>query len=143
MLHTFSEKIKDQSLEVRDIENMFGKRSIDIYKNIFEILAQKSSENKELSIEKVLNFCRENYHDFSYARMLECFRNAMLIRNKIEIEESDECSQKNYIDFVTLNSAFFTSTSLLYFLEKSELYENINDKESVLIAIFGNFVERN
>ena len=155
VLHTFSEKIKDQSLEVRDIENMFGKRSIDIYKDIFQILAQKSSEKneeikdlkekskKEETIEKVLNFCKDNYYDFSYVRMLECFRNAMLIKNKIEIEDGDECSQKDYINFVTLNAAFFTSASLLYFLEKSELYENINDKESVLIAILGNFVEIN
>ncbi len=153
VLHTYHTHIKNKNLKLIDIENIFGKRSIEIYKDIYFILANtnkaeaenkklESTESKEIKVQKVLNFCKENHSEFSYARYLECFRNAMLIRNKINIDDA-ECGSLEYRDFVKENESLFTSANLLYFLEKAELYNTINDKESALIAIFGNFIENN
>ena len=155
VLHTHREKIDKKELEVSDIENIFGKRSVELYMELFAMLTESVSQDKadlianvkdlenekNKIIENVLKYCKHNHSDFSYSRMLECFRNGMLIRNKIDISDV-ECNTVEYKEFVIDNAKLFTSANLLYLLNNSELHNDISDKECVIIAIFGNFVER-
>ena len=147
VLHTYSYKIKENSLELSDIENIFGKRSVELYLEIFKILADTKSEKKE-KFEKILSFCVINHSVFYYDKYLEYFRDGIILRNSIgkkDISNSEMANQNidsNFENFVKENPTIFNVSNLLYFLEKSELYKSIGDKEGVLIAIFGNYLTR-
>lgn len=132
ILHTYSEKVNKKELEEQDLKYIFGDNDLELYVNLIQILIDKD-------INKMLVYAKDNHGAISYNNFLDYLRNGMFIRNKVDVEGE---VNKDFVDFVEKNQTFFTSVNLLYFLEKNDLYKNIGDKENVLIAIFGNFIEK-
>lgn len=137
ILHTYTDKVANNNLKLSDIENIFGRRSVDVYVELFNILA---SVNKEKKIAAIMDYVSRSHSLFSYDRFLECFRNAILIRNKVAVQDA-ECEKGEYREMVMKLTPLFTSANLLYFLAKSDLYESVSDKHSALMAILGSYAE--
>lgn len=134
VLHTYHEKISKKDLYEQDLRYMFGDNRTELYVELFRILSEKN-------IEKLFSYIKDKYPAISYDNLLDYIRAGMFIRNGVAVDS--EYEEKEFLEFVQSNQAFFTSANLLYFLEKCDLYRNIQDKENVLVAIFGNFIEKN
>ena len=115
---------------------IFGNTEGGIYLNIIKSLIDKDMKNL-LSIINTEN----NFH---YDYFLEILRQGMLYRNGVKdilIIDSNSMEELENILKEKDNQMFFTSKTLLYFLDKLMLYKNTHDKKTALIAIFGAFLE--